>query len=83
VRDVLFAKDDQRVTVIPCCADLELVNSQEHLRGETRRRLGLVRPSASRPSDSASKRRCEWSARVALSSWVPEKMFHCIPNELV
>jgi glycosyltransferase involved in cell wall biosynthesis len=45
VRDVLFANDDDRVTVIPCCADLELVRSQEHLRKETRRRLGLEQRS--------------------------------------
>jgi len=41
VRDILFAADDERVTVIPCCADLERVRSQEHLRDETRRQLGI------------------------------------------
>ena len=41
VRDVLFAADDDRVQVIPCCADLELVRSQAGLREQTRRRLGI------------------------------------------
>ncbi len=41
VQPVLFAKDDPRVEVIPCCVDLDRVEAQQHERAETRRRLAI------------------------------------------
>jgi len=41
VRRVLFAPDDPRVEVIPCCADVEAVAAARPRRDETRAALGL------------------------------------------
>jgi glycosyltransferase involved in cell wall biosynthesis len=42
VRRVLFAPDDDRVEVIPCCADVEAVEAAAARRDETRAALGLA-----------------------------------------
>lgn len=41
VRPVLFADNDARVEVIPCCVDLEQVQGQQLERAQTRRTLGV------------------------------------------
>lgn len=40
-RRLLFADDDERVTVIPCCVDLDAVHAPAAARARLRERLGL------------------------------------------
>jgi glycosyltransferase involved in cell wall biosynthesis len=42
IRRELFAADDPRVEVIPCCADVEAVERAQPRRGDLREALGLV-----------------------------------------
>jgi hypothetical protein len=72
VRDALLAEDDGRVQVIPCCADLEHVHSQQHCasrpaRGSASRIAGCSSTSATSPAGTCSAKWCSSSRAPAPS----------------